>query len=214
MHATARRTRAARDARPPRRSSPWAREPGLPEDAGHLARHADVQALLLDVLDAANSCYTRIDELALRAARASQELRHPRPRAHPGTAELTPALKVKRTVAHAGSPGSSTSWTRADQRRRSARPPRRPPGRGARETATGRSEGKRVGYFAEAELNESGRLGDHSSPQQSASRSTASRVDPGPAQSGRVPLAAAWHQHRQSGRWRRRHCSSSAPLPA
>jgi hypothetical protein len=84
MHATARRTRAARDARPPRRSSPWAREPGLPEDAGHLARHADVQALLRDVLDTANSRCTRVDELALRAARASQELRHPRPRAHPG----------------------------------------------------------------------------------------------------------------------------------
>ena len=30
---------------------------------------------------------------------------------------------------------------------------------------------------------------------------------------GRVQLAAAWHQHRKSGRWRR-HCSSSARTPA
>jgi hypothetical protein len=70
--------------RPPRRSSPWARERGLPEDAGHLAQHADVQALLQDVLDTANSRHTRVDELALRAAQASQELRDPRPRAHAG----------------------------------------------------------------------------------------------------------------------------------
>ena len=51
---------------------PWARERGLPEDLGALAQHPDVHA--------PRAGGARQSELALRAGRADQALRDPRPR--------------------------------------------------------------------------------------------------------------------------------------
>ena len=71
---------------------PWAREHGLPDDLGELARHPDALALVREALDGANSQYAQVEQIkrfAILDHDFTQE-----------TGELTPTMKVKRNVVY------------------------------------------------------------------------------------------------------------------
>ncbi len=72
---------------------PWARERGLPEDLHVLAGHPEVRALVAGVVEAANAGYARVAQVK-RFAILPRDLSQ-------DAGELTPTLKVKRTVVHA-----------------------------------------------------------------------------------------------------------------
>jgi long-chain acyl-CoA synthetase len=69
---------------------PWAKEHGLPEDMGELVRRDEVRQLIQDALDRANAKYAQVEQIkkfALLDHDLTQE-----------TGELTPTLKLKRSV--------------------------------------------------------------------------------------------------------------------
>ncbi len=69
---------------------PWAKEKGLPEEMSELVEREEVRALVQDVLDRANAKYAQVEQIkkfALLDRDLTQE-----------TGELTPTLKLKRTV--------------------------------------------------------------------------------------------------------------------
>jgi long-chain acyl-CoA synthetase len=72
---------------------PWARDRGLPDDLDALAAHPEVDALLQDVVDAANARYARVAQVK-RFAVLGRDLTQE-------AGELTPTLKVKRTIVYA-----------------------------------------------------------------------------------------------------------------
>jgi long-chain acyl-CoA synthetase len=69
---------------------PWAREQGLPEDVGALAAAKEVRALVQDELDRANAHYAQVEQIK-KFAILDRDLTVE-------DGELTPTLKVKRTV--------------------------------------------------------------------------------------------------------------------
>jgi long-chain acyl-CoA synthetase len=72
---------------------PWAGERGLPGDTAVLADHPQVRELVQGVVDAVNAKYARVEQIkrfAVLPHDLSQE-----------TGELTPTLKIKRSVVHA-----------------------------------------------------------------------------------------------------------------
>lgn len=74
----------------PEEIGPWAKEQGLPEDPAALAEDPKVRELIQGVLDDVNSRYARVEQIkkfAILDHDLSQE-----------TGELTPTLKVKRSV--------------------------------------------------------------------------------------------------------------------
>jgi long-chain acyl-CoA synthetase len=72
---------------------PWARERGLPDDLAVLAEHPDVRALLDSVVDTVNARHARVAQVK-RFAVLPRDLGQ-------DTGELTPTLKVKRSVVYA-----------------------------------------------------------------------------------------------------------------
>src|SRR5579864_8434912 len=71
---------------------PWAREQGLPEDLAELAEHEQVQELVRNELERANSNYAQVEQ-----AKKFKILDHD---LSIDTGELTPTLKVKRNVVY------------------------------------------------------------------------------------------------------------------
>ena len=71
---------------------PWARERGLPEDVGALAQHADVLGLVQEALNGVNARYAQVEQVK-RFAILSHDLAQE-------TGELTPTMKVKRSVVY------------------------------------------------------------------------------------------------------------------
>jgi long-chain acyl-CoA synthetase len=71
---------------------PWARERGLPEDLGALARHPQVRGLVQQALDAANRRYARVEQVK-RFAILDHDLSEE-------AGELTPTMKVRRNVVY------------------------------------------------------------------------------------------------------------------
>jgi long-chain acyl-CoA synthetase len=69
---------------------PWAKENALPEDLGELAQNEDVRALVQKELDRANANYARVEQIK-KFAILDHDLSI-------DDGELTPTLKVKRTV--------------------------------------------------------------------------------------------------------------------
>jgi long-chain acyl-CoA synthetase len=69
---------------------PWAREHGLPEDIGELARNEQVRAMIQEHLDAANAKYAQVEQIK-RFVILDHDLTIE-------SEELTPTLKVKRNV--------------------------------------------------------------------------------------------------------------------
>ncbi len=69
---------------------PWARERGLPDDIGALARDTDVQDLVQLAVDSANSRYARVEQIK-RFAILGHDLTQE-------DGELTPTMKIKRNV--------------------------------------------------------------------------------------------------------------------
>jgi len=72
---------------------PWAREGGLPGDLDALAAHPELRALLQGVVDGVNARYARAAQIK-RFAGLGRDLTQE-------DGELTPTLKVKRTVVYA-----------------------------------------------------------------------------------------------------------------
>jgi long-chain acyl-CoA synthetase len=71
---------------------PWAREHGLPTDMHELAQHDELRGLIQRELDAVNAKYAQVEQIkrfAILDRDLSQE-----------TGELTPTLKVKRSVVY------------------------------------------------------------------------------------------------------------------
>jgi long-chain acyl-CoA synthetase len=76
----------------PEEIAPWAKEQGLPEDLGALAKEPKVIEMIQEVLDNVNSNYAQVEQIkrfAILDHDLSQE-----------TGELTPTLKVKRNVVY------------------------------------------------------------------------------------------------------------------
>jgi long-chain acyl-CoA synthetase len=71
---------------------PWAKERGLPEDLGELAKHEQVRELVQKELDRANSNYAQVEQV-----KKFKILDHD---LSIETGELTPTLKVKRNVVY------------------------------------------------------------------------------------------------------------------
>jgi long-chain acyl-CoA synthetase len=71
---------------------PWAKEHGLPEDLGALAEEEQVQKMVQDELDRANSNYAQVEQVK-RFKILDHDLAI-------DTGELTPTLKVKRNVVY------------------------------------------------------------------------------------------------------------------
>jgi long-chain acyl-CoA synthetase len=69
---------------------PWAQEHGLPDDLDALAQHPDIHDLVQQALDSANSRYAQVEQIK-RFAILGHDFGHE-------TGELTPTLKVKRSV--------------------------------------------------------------------------------------------------------------------
>jgi long-chain acyl-CoA synthetase len=69
---------------------PWAREKGLPEDPGELAKSDEVRELVQKELDRANSNYAQVEQIK-KFTVLDHDL-------SVETGELTPTLKVKRNV--------------------------------------------------------------------------------------------------------------------
>jgi long-chain acyl-CoA synthetase len=76
----------------PEEIGPWARERGLPEDVGALAKEPQVIELVQGVLDGANRKYAQVEQVK-RFAILDHDLAQE-------TGELTPTLKVKRNVVY------------------------------------------------------------------------------------------------------------------
>jgi long-chain acyl-CoA synthetase len=72
---------------------PWARERGLPEDPATLANHPSVRELIQDVVDRVNERHSRVSQVK-KFALLHRDLTQ-------DAGELTPTLKVKRSVVHA-----------------------------------------------------------------------------------------------------------------
>ena len=69
---------------------PWAQEHGLPNHLDALAQHPDIHDLVQQALDSANSRYAQVEQIK-RFAILGHDFGHE-------TGELTPTLKVKRSV--------------------------------------------------------------------------------------------------------------------
>ena len=76
----------------PEEIAPWAKEQGLPEEIGELARREEVRSLVQEELDRANSHYAQVEQVK-RFEILDHDLSI-------DSGELTPTLKVKRNVVY------------------------------------------------------------------------------------------------------------------
>ena len=76
----------------PEEIAPWAKEQGLPEEIGELARREEVRSLVQEELDRANAHYAQVEQVK-KFEILDRDLSI-------DSGELTPTLKVKRNVVY------------------------------------------------------------------------------------------------------------------